>query len=223
MRSFAFAAVCMTVLLAGVAAAAPVGPGYDIQMGRMIPMRDGVQLEAWITKPSGLKAGAPAILTLTQYDIDGSRRGEPSYFAQHGFVFVQAYVRGRGRSGGVKADNLGLSVGRDGYDLVEWIAQQPWSNGQVVMYGGSFVGMTQWHTAAQLPPHLAAIAPYVAIYPGWDVPNTNGIPQAWTAVILGYTSGRALNPGFIADAHYWSGKFLEHYAAQRPFGELDVR
>jgi putative CocE/NonD family hydrolase len=222
MRSFAFAAVCMAVLLAGVAAAAPVGPGYDIQMGRMIPMRDGVQLEAWITQPSGLKAGAPAILTLTQYDIDGSRRGEPSYFAQHGFVFVQAYVRGRGRSGGVKADNLGLSVGRDGYDLVEWIAQQPWSNGQVVMYGGSFVGMTQWHTAAQLPPHLAAIAPYVAIYPGWDVPNTNGIPQAWTAVILGYTSGRALNPGFIADAHYWSGKFLEHYAAQRPFGELDA-
>ena len=37
MRSFAFAAVCIAVLLAGVAAAAPVGPGYDIQMGRMIP------------------------------------------------------------------------------------------------------------------------------------------------------------------------------------------
>jgi putative CocE/NonD family hydrolase len=222
MRSFAFVAVCIAVLLAGVAAPAPVGPGFDIQMGRMIRMRDGVELEAWVTKPSGLKAGAPTILTLTQYDIDGSRRGEPSYFAQHGFVFVQAYVRGRGRSGGVKADNLGLQVGRDGYDLVEWIAQQLWSNGQVVMYGGSFVGMTQWHTAAQLPPHLAAIAPYVAIYPGWDVPNTNGIPQAWTAVILGYTSGRALNPGFIADAHYWSGKFLEHYAAQRPFGELDA-
>ena len=90
------------------------------------------------------------------------------------------------------------------------------------MYGGSFVGMTQWHTAAQRPPHLAAIAPYVPIYPGWDIPNTNGIPQAWTAVILGYTSGRALNPGFIEDAHYWSGKMLEQYAAQRPFGELDA-
>ena len=175
MRSFAFAAVCIAVLLAGVAAAAP-GPGVDIQMGRMILMRDGVELEAWVTKPSGLKAGAPAILTLTQYDIDGSRRGEPSYFAQHGFVFVQAYVRGRGRSGGVKADNLGLQVGRDGYDLVEWIAQQPWSNGQVVMYGGSFVGMTRWHTA-QLP-HLAAIAPCVTSTPADVLPHTNGVPQA---------------------------------------------
>ena len=90
------------------------------------------------------------------------------------------------------------------------------------MYGGSFVGMTQWHTAAQRPPHLAAIAPYVPIYPGWDIPNTNGIPQAWTTVILGYTSGPALNPGFIENEPYWSGKMLEQYAAQRPFGELDA-
>jgi putative CocE/NonD family hydrolase len=69
--------------------------------------------------------------------------------------------------------------------------------------------------------HLAAIAPYVPIYPGWDVPNTNGIPQAWSAVILGYTSGRSLNTGFIANQSYWAGKMLEQYAAYRPFRELD--
>jgi len=211
----------LSLATAARAADTAPGPGYDIEMSRMIRMRDGVELEAWITKPSQLTDRAPAILTLTQYDIDGSRRGEPPYFARRGYVFVQAYVRGRGRSGGVKSDNLGLQVGRDGYDLVEWIARQPWSNGRVVMYGGSFVGMTQWRTAAQHPPHLAAIAPYVPLYPGWDVPNTNGIPQAWTAVIMGYTSGRALNPGFIADQDYWAGKMLEQYAAQRPFAELD--
>ncbi len=217
------AAVTLTAavaMAASVADAARVGPGYDLEMSRMIAMRDGVELEAWVWKPSELKNKVPAILTLTQYDIDGSRRGEPPYFASHGYAFVQAYVRGRGRSGGVKSDSLGLQVGRDGYDLVEWIAQQPWSNGQVAMYGGSFVGMTQWHTAAQHPPHLAAIAPYAPIYPGWDIPNTNGIPQAWTAVIQGYTSGRALNPGFIANQTYWFGKMLEQYAAQRPFTEL---
>jgi putative CocE/NonD family hydrolase len=201
--------------------AATPGPGYDIEMSRMIPMRDGTELEAWITRPEGPAAPAPAILELTQYDIDGGRHAEPPYFAQHGYVFVQAYVRGRGRSGGVKSDNLGAQVGRDGYDLVEWIARQPWSNGQVVMYGGSYVGMTQWRTATQHPPHLAAIAPYVPIYPGWDVPNTNGIPQAWTAVILSYTSGRTLNSGIISNQSYWMGKMLEQYAAQRPFTELD--
>jgi len=215
------AAVLVSLAASAAALGAAVGPGYDIELSRMIGVRDGVELEAWITKPADLKQKVPAILTLTQYDIDGSRRGEPPYFARHGYVFVQAYVRGRGRSGGVKSDNLGLTVGRDAYDLIEWIAQQAWSNGAVVMYGGSFVGMTQWRAAAQHPPHLSAIAPYVAIYPGWDIPNTNGIPQSWTAVILGYTSGRALNPAFIANREYWAGKMLEHYAAQRPFGELD--
>jgi hypothetical protein len=204
-----------------VAGAADPGPGYDIAMSRLIRMRDGTELEAWITRPSHLKERAPTVLSLTQYDIDGGRRKDSMAFADRGYVFVQAYVRGRGRSGGVKADNLGLQVGRDGHDLVEWIAAQPWSDGKVVMYGGSFVGMTQWHTAAQHPSHLAAIAPYVAIYPGWDIPNTNGIPQAQTALILGYVSGRTLNTGFLQNAAYLSGKMLEQYAAYRPFSELD--
>ncbi len=196
-------------------------PGYDIEMSRMIPMRDGVELEAWITKPAQLSDKAPAVFELTQYDIDGGRRLESVALAKRGYVFVQVEVRGRGRSGGDKNDSLGLQVGRDGHDVVEWIAKQPWSDGHVFMYGGSFVGMTQWRTAAQHPPHLSGIAPYVPIYPGWDVPNTNGIPQSWSAVILGYTAGRSLNTGFIANAPYWQGKMLEHYAAHRPFAQLD--
>src|SRR5580658_9175742 len=214
-------AIPVASLTSSAAFAAEVGPGYDIEMSRMIPVRDGTTLEAWITKPSHSQGKLPTILTLTQYDIDGGRHGDSAgYYARRGYAFVQAYVRGRGQSGGVKSDSLGAQVGRDGHDLVEWIAAQPWSDGRVVMFGGSFVGMTQWQTAAQLPPHLAAIAPYAPIYPGWDIPNTNGIPQAWTTVILGYVSGRALNPGFIHNQHYWAGKMLEHYASYRPFAEL---
>ena len=212
----------LAIIAGTLARAADVGPGYDIDMSQMIRARDGVELEAWITKPSNLKMKAPAILTLTQYDIDGGRNADsPGSYARRGYVFVQAYVRGRGKSGGVKSDNLGTQVGRDGYDLVEWIAAQPWSDGRVVMFGGSYVGMTQWQTAAQLPPHLAAIAPYVPIYPGWDIPNTNGIPQAQTALILGYVSGRSLNTGYVSNQEYIAGKMLEEYAAYRPFSELD--
>jgi putative CocE/NonD family hydrolase len=196
------------------------GPGYSIEMSRMIPMRDGVELEAWIFKPSELKGKAPTVLTLTQYEIDGMSPGR--YFTQRGYVYIQVYVRGRGRSGGVKTDSLGLQVGRDGYDVVEWIASQPWSDGRVVMYGASFVGMTQWRTAAQNPPHLAGIVPYVSIYPGWDIPNTNGIPQSFTNLILGYTSGRALNVQYANNPEYWSGKMLEHYAAYGSFRDLDT-
>src|SRR3569833_1816632 len=106
---------------------ADVGPGYSIEMSRMIPTRDGTQLEAWIFKPSKLKDRAPTVFTLTQYDIDGSRRSDASTYTHRGYVFVQVLVRGRGRSGGDKSDNNGPTVGRDGYDVVEWIAKQPWS------------------------------------------------------------------------------------------------
>ena len=201
-------------------AAAQVGPGYDIEMSRMIPMRDGVKLEAWIFKPSHLESKAPAVLELTQYGIDGNTHQDFKTFVKRGYVFVQVEVRGRGRSGGNKSENLGLQVGRDGRDTVEWIAAQPWSDGHVFMFGASYFGMTQWRTAAQLPPHLTGIAPYVPIYPGWDVPNTNGIPQAWSAVILGYVSGRTLNDDFIR-SDYWQKKMLEHYAHEAPFATLD--
>ena len=76
-----------------------LGPAYDIEMGRMIPMRDGVALEAWITRPSHLAGKAPAVLELTQYDIDGSRRHEATALATRAYVFVHVEVRGRGRSG----------------------------------------------------------------------------------------------------------------------------
>jgi len=67
-------AALLALAAAGALGAADIGPGYDIELSRMIPMRDGVGLEAWITKPSRLTQRAPAILTLTQYDIDGSRQ-----------------------------------------------------------------------------------------------------------------------------------------------------
>ena len=198
----------------------PAGLGYQIEMSRLIPLRDGTTLEAWFFKPARLEGKAPTVLALTQYEIDGGHHQDFAAFVRRGYVFAQVLVRGRGRSGGSKSDNLGLQVGRDGYDVVEWIARQPWSNGQVVMYGGSYVGMTQWRTAAQAPPHLAAIAPMVPIYPGWDVPNTNGTPQAWTSIILGVTAGRQDNANFIANGAYWQGKLLEQYARYRPFSEL---
>ena len=93
-----------------------LGPGYDIEMSRMITMRDGVEFEAWSFKPSQLKSKAPTVLELTQYDIDGVRHRDFEEFVNRGYVFVQALVRGRGGSGGAKSDDLGLQVGRDGYD-----------------------------------------------------------------------------------------------------------
>jgi predicted acyl esterase len=133
-RAAALALALVPATLALGATAAPpaqaeVGPGYDIEMSRMIPMRDSVKLEAWLFKPAHLAGKAPAVLELTQYDIDGGRDQDFRTFVQRGYVFVQVEVRGRGRSGGEKSDNIGLQVSRDGRDAVEWIARSPGAMG----------------------------------------------------------------------------------------------
>src|SRR5271165_5683701 len=100
MRKVLIVKVLIVVAAAVVAAIASppidaqVGPGYSIEMSRMIPMRDGVELEAWIFKPSHLKSKTPTVLNLTQYEIDGMSQGH--YFTQRGYVYAQVYVRGRG-------------------------------------------------------------------------------------------------------------------------------
>ena len=92
-------AVLTIALLAAMAisGAAQVGPGYSIEMSRMIPMRDGVELEVWISKPDNLKGKAPTVLELTQYDIDGGRRRDFSAFVKRG-AGLCAWPRYVGRS-----------------------------------------------------------------------------------------------------------------------------
>jgi predicted acyl esterase len=63
----------------------------------------------------------------------------------------------------------------DGYDAVEWLARQPWSNGKVGMWGGSYGGYNQWATLSEFPPHLATIVPASSAYPGKNMPMVNNI------------------------------------------------
>src|SRR5207249_912166 len=88
-------------------------------------------------------------------------------------------------------------VGRAGYDVVEWLATQPWATGKVGMYGVSAAGISQLHTAREHPPHLTAIEPSVAsldfyadtVYPG-------GIFNSTDAAVLGaIVEGAMYGPG----------------------------
>jgi uncharacterized protein len=75
--------------------------------------------------------------------------------------------RGTWKSGGDVVLG-GTQEGEDGYDIVEWIAQQSWCNGKVSMAGNSYLAQTQWFVGTQKPPSLACLAPWE----GWsDVYN----------------------------------------------------
>ena len=89
------------------------------------------------------------IFTLTPY-ISDSYHARAAYFASHGYVFALVDVRGRGNSGGDFEPFA--NDAHDGYDIVEWFAKQPFCDGKVAMWGGSYAGFDQWATAKELPP-----------------------------------------------------------------------
>ena len=128
-------------------------------------------------------------------------------------------MRGRGNSGG-RFDPF-VNEGQDGYDAVEWLARQPWSNGKVAMWGGSYAGYDQWATRREAPPHLATIVPVASPYPGVDFPMTQNIFAPYDMQWLTYTSGLAANRNLFGEGSFWIQKNREMYRGHRPFRELD--
>jgi len=190
----------------------------DLQWGVRIPMRDGVELAATLYRPAQQKEPLPVVFTLTPY-IGDTYHPRAMYFARHGYVFALVDVRGRGSSGGT-FDPMAQEA-RDGYDAVEWLARQSWSNGKVAMWGGSYAGYDQWATAKERPPHLATIVPAAAAHPGVDFPYTNNVFYPYDIQWLTYTGSRTPNLNLFGESSYWMQKFRELYLAHRPFRELD--
>ncbi|HZU33644.1 MAG TPA: CocE/NonD family hydrolase, partial [Candidatus Angelobacter sp.] len=117
-----------------------------------IPMRDGVRLAAHIYRPEA-EGKFPVILVRTPYGKDSkSAFAQAEYFAQHGYVYVWQDVRGRYDSEG--EFSVLVNEGRDGYDTIEWLARQPWSNGSIGTFGGSYLSWDQWLAAEEKPSHL---------------------------------------------------------------------
>jgi putative CocE/NonD family hydrolase len=192
---------------------------YKIQWGVKIAMRDGVQLDATVIRPVG-DATTPVILTLTPYVAD---RFEDvgAYFARHGYAFVIVDDRGRGNSEG--RFSLWTKDGQDGHDLVEWLAAQPWSDGQVAMWGGSYGGKNQWMIAGEQPKGLKAIAPASAGIAGENIGMTQGdifrgLDYNWLVSMMGHTA----NNNGAGDEAYWLGVYREASKGLVPYRALDT-
>jgi putative CocE/NonD family hydrolase len=132
--------------------------GIEIKIDVKTPMRDDVRLSVDLYKPLG-KGPFPVILDRTPYGKQGSIE-IAIFFAQNGYVFAAQDVRGRFDSEGHFTPLR--NEARDGYDTLEWIGAQPWCDGNVGMWGGSYEGMVQWAAATQGSTYLKTIVPYVS-------------------------------------------------------------
>jgi len=142
-------------------------PGVKLQENVYVTMRDGIKIAVDIYRPetegryTGLLSMSPYMKEIQQHPPQWSHSieaGGTGFFVPKGYVHVIAQSRGSGRSQG-KWNFLDTKEQQDGYDLIEWMAQQRWCDGNIGMIGDSYWGWIQYLVAAQKPPHLKCIVP----------------------------------------------------------------
>ena len=216
-----------------------------VQKHLFIPMRDGVRLAATVHWPdftanaymSGTRRPAdlavrraPAIIEYHPYrkdDRSAARAADHDYFATHGYVSLRLDVRGTGSSEGVNTDEYMLVETQDGYDAIEWIAAQPWCDGNVAMFGSSYGGFTSLQVATLQPPHLKAIAPIYATDDRYtdDCHYKGGAFKAYYDVGTYGTMMIALNalppdPDAFED---WDRRWSERLESNQPYMQIWLR
>ena len=166
-----------------------------------VPMRDGVTIYVDVLRPAGAEK-VPVIVAWSPYGkgqgtspsvlgifgmvgldnaiVSGLEKFEgpdPAYWCAQGYAICNPDIRGVGNSDG---DSVlwDRQEGRDCHDLIEWLAAQEWCTGKVGMSGTSYLAASQWFTAAEQPPHLAAINPWEGVSDVYrDLVKRGGMPD----------------------------------------------
>ncbi len=197
--ALAWMALCVAMLLPTTTSAAE---NHEIIVERNVAarMRDGVTLRADIYRPKA-DGKYPVLLVRTPYDKQGTS-GFGHRAAARGYVVIAQDVRGRFESEGEWYTFKYES--QDGYDTVEWAAALPYSNGKVGMFGGSYVGATQFLAALARPPHLAGICPNVTAsnyHDGWTYQGgafEQWFNESWTSGLAENTMRRRAEKNYDA-------------------------
>lgn len=159
-----------------------------------IKMRDGTELAADIFRPV-VDGKYPAILVRTPYGRQQSAMIEGEWWAKRGYVYIAQDVRGRNDSDGEW--NPFVHERKDGYDTIDWIAKQAWSNGSVGMIGGSYLGYVQWSAAVETHPALKCIVPQVSPPDMFfNFPIDHGIPMLYSGLMwLNFVRDKKITSG----------------------------
>jgi len=210
----AFAAAALWT--AGASAGTPAWWTYDrpaaydpVQTHVFVPVRDGTLLGCDLYQPghgSTVAAGRfPGVVAeFTPYfALRSTYASEADYLAAHGYDVIVCNLRGTGDSGGLWPDIDAPVEATDNFDLIEWTAAQPWSNGRIGQQGFSYGGFTTYRVAALHPPHLLALLPMASQanlylesqYPGGIPATPGGSHNNWPPIAFAASGGR-IDPAF---------------------------
>ncbi len=189
-----------------------------------IPLSDGTKLAARMWIPEDAETDkVPALLEYLPYrKRDGTHVRDAlthPYFAGHGYAAIRVDMRGNGDSEGLMTDEYALQEQDDALEVIAWLAEQPWCNGKVGMFGISWGGFNALQVAARKPPALKAIITICSTddryeddvhYKGGTVLNEM---LGWAATMLAYSS-RPPDPLIVGER--WREMWMERLEAE-PF------
>jgi uncharacterized protein len=192
---------------------------YTVQTDVTVALPDGGSLCALIVRPRG-HAKLPALLQFTIYNDTVTLLRDARRSASNDYVGVIGLLRGKGCSSGEI-----IPYEHDGADaaaLVDWIAAQPWSDGKVGMFGGSYSGFTPWATAKQHPKALKSIMVGAPVAPGIDAPKEGNV--FWNFIYpwpFYTTNNKTLDNETYNDHARWAKLDHDWYVSGRPYQDLD--
>jgi putative CocE/NonD family hydrolase len=173
----------------------------------MVPMRDGVKLSTQVYLPEG-KGPWPVLVVRDPYSF--SHYGTCKVWVRYDYACVYQEVRGRGPSEGTWYPFV--NEREDGLDLLAWIRQQPWQNGKWALTGGSYLGVTQWAVAGDLPPEVKTFVPVVSHGDLYQLTYRNGAFNEGT--VGAWLSGQMRSPiGTLLAARNWRNNVAGHFPA----------
>lgn len=196
---------------------------YIIQDSVFIKTNDGATLSAVMMRKKGINTPQPTALMFFIYSNLERSHIEARYSAAHGYVGLVADTRGKRLSPDPIEPYEHES--RDVNTVIDWISKQPWSNGKVGMYGGSYSGFAQWAATRHMNKALKTIVPYVAAIPGQGLPMENNIflnvNYQWAFYV---TNNKYVDDAVNNDNQHWDNlrnKWYESGVAYRKIDSVD--
>lgn len=192
---------------------------YVIDARGLVRTPDGADIATVLVRPRAAPGPLPTLLRYTIY-VNEQGMADARSAAARGYAGMVAYTRGKGWS--PQAPVPYEHDGDDARAVIAWIARQPWSDGRVGMYGGSYDGFTQWAAAKRLPKALKTIVPWVANNPGNGLPMENNVflfvNHAWPFYV---TNNKTLDNETYYDPERWSALNERWYRSGASYRDID--
>lgn len=192
---------------------------YLVDENLLVGTPDGARICVLVMRPRTGPARLPALLNFSIY-ADPNHTDEARLSASRGYVGVSALSRGKGCS-----PDTPMPFEHDGADaaaVIDWIARQPWSDGRVGMFGGSYDGFTQWAALKHHPKALKAIMASVTADPGLGFPMEGGVFMNYAYPYPFYvTNVKGLDTTTYYDGQRWDHLNHEWYVGGRAYAALD--